>query len=241
MSANLLTINDLHFTYEKQINPTIKGVTIDVKRGEFLCLLAPSGAGKSTIFRLLTGLEHPQSGSITIHQSKEIQMGYMPQKDLLLEWRTMIDNVILPLELNGMNKKQARLHAQTHMNEFGLGGTDNKYPYELSGGMRQRASFLRAVVNGCDLLLLDEPFSALDAITRKRMQDWLKEMCKKLSLTTILVTHDLDEATKLGTRILLFNEAPLSKYQEFRPTANLSEQAELKQQMLDQLSAEGSS
>ncbi|WP_368504887.1 ABC transporter ATP-binding protein [Alkalihalophilus sp. As8PL] len=214
MSFNLLEIRDLTFTYPKKETPTIQRLNMVVREGDFLSILAPSGAGKSTIFRLLTELERPQQGQILYELNQDIQIGYMPQRDLLLEWRTVLDNVTLPLELKGVKKKKARGLAAPYFSDFGLEGTQEHYPNELSGGMRQRVSFLRAIIGGCRVLLLDEPFSALDAITRLHMQDWLQEMCQKLELTTILVTHDIDEALRLSDRIFVFPSTPLAEYEE---------------------------
>ncbi|OLS35654.1 nitrate ABC transporter ATP-binding protein [Alkalihalophilus pseudofirmus] len=239
MSAKLLELRDITFTYKTAQRPTIERLNAEVYEGEFLSLIAPSGAGKSTIFRLLMGLEQPQHGEALFHNNSSA-MGYMPQKDLLLEWRTVLENVTLPLELKGVNKKEAKTIAEPYFVQFGLEGTQHQYPRELSGGMRQRASFLRAMIGGSKLLLLDEPFSALDAMTRLHMQDWLKKVCSDLNLTVILITHDMDEALRVSDRILVFSSSPMSTYLELsieepHPRANLETLAPIKQQIMRQL------
>lgn len=192
-------------------------ISMDVEDGEFISILGPSGCGKSTILNILTGSLLPDEGTIFVDDQKIIDPGehfaYMPQEDLLLPWKTILDNVCLYGILH-KDKKHAREKAQQLMPVFGLQGYENAYPDELSGGMRQRAAFLRTALSNADILLLDEPFAALDVITRNDMQDWLLEMKSKLHKTVLLVTHDIDEAIYLSDRILILNGHPATIQQE---------------------------
>jgi putative hydroxymethylpyrimidine transport system ATP-binding protein len=201
------------FSYgEKRL---LQNFDLRVAEGEFISLIGPSGVGKSTLFQLACGLLSPHAGDILLDGKRETNLlgkvGYMPQKDLLLPWRTVRENAALPLELKGIPKKAAQQQAEARLSRFGLAEWADAYPDQLSGGMRQRVSFLRAALTGCDLLLLDEPFSALDGITRMDMQEWLLEMWQQLGSTVIMITHDLDEAILLADRVVLLTEAPLSR------------------------------
>ncbi|MCK9905890.1 ATP-binding cassette domain-containing protein, partial [Frankia sp. Cpl3] len=167
---------------------------MQVEEGEFVSLIGPSGVGKSTLFQLASGLLRPDAGTIALDGIVETNLlgkvAYMPQKDLLLPWRTVTENAALPLELQGVPKREAREQVIERLALFGLAGCADAYPDQLSGGMRQRVSFLRTILTGCDLMLLDEPFSALDGITRLEMQEWLLEMWQRLGSTVIMITHD---------------------------------------------------
>ncbi|WP_413380090.1 ABC transporter ATP-binding protein [Alkalihalobacillus sp. 1P02AB] len=244
MTDTQVSFQHVSFQYASSFEETIHDLSFSVKAGEFVSFLAPSGAGKSTIFRLLTSLETPQSGNILFNGSpfsnKTHQIGYMPQRDLLLDWRTILDNAALPLELQGLSKSQARKKSLSYFADFGLKGYESSYPIQLSGGMRQRVSFLRAMLSGQQVLLLDEPFSALDAMTRIAMQQWLLSMWKKWNMTILFVTHDIDEALLLSDRIFLFQQKPLSSYQEIfltesRPRLIKDDLFELKQSIVDKL------
>ncbi|KGA98488.1 ABC transporter ATP-binding protein [Alkalihalobacillus alcalophilus ATCC 27647 = CGMCC 1.3604] len=244
MTDTQVSFQNVSFQYASSFEETIHDLSFSVEAGEFVSFLAPSGAGKSTIFRLLTSLETPQSGTIFFNGSllsnKSNQIGYMPQRDLLLDWRTILDNAALPLELQGFSKKHARKKALSYFADFGLEGYEHSYPVQLSGGMRQRVSFLRAMLSGQQVLLLDEPFSALDAMTRIAMQQWLLSMWKKWHMTILFVTHDIDEALLLSDRIFLFQQKPLSSYQEIRltdtrPRLIKDDLFELKQSIVDKL------
>ncbi|WP_216828428.1 ABC transporter ATP-binding protein [Alkalihalobacterium elongatum] len=224
MCNNVLTFENISFAYKgkkkEKITPILDDLSLTINSGEFISLLGPSGSGKSTIFRLITGLEQPTSGCISLDGKKEInrlgKVGYMPQQDMLLDWRNILDNAFLPLEINGFTKKNKKAHVLHLLEEFGLKGHEYDYPHQLSGGMRQRVSFLRAMLGGGDLLLLDEPFSALDAVTRLNMQEWLLGQWEKLEKTVIFITHDVDEALFLSDRIFLFSQTPLSSYKEIK-------------------------
>lgn len=214
---SVLILDRVSFAYQETGPAILSELSFSLEKGEFVSILGPSGSGKSTIFRLITGLEVPTSGSITLAgqrmSSRLGKVGYMPQQDLLLEWRTIRDNVCLPLEIQGKKGLEEKELAQL-FEQFGLAGHEHRYPHQLSGGMRQRASFLRAMLSGGELLLLDEPFSALDAVTRLAMQEWLLAQWEQTERTILFITHDVDEALFLSDRILLFSEQPLRDYEE---------------------------
>ncbi|EKQ54463.1 MULTISPECIES: ABC transporter ATP-binding protein [unclassified Clostridium] len=206
---NALEINNLSFKYKDANKLIVDDLSFSIDKNEFVTIIAPSGTGKSTLFRLILGLLEPQKGKIDIYNegNKNI-IGYMPQRDSLMPWRNILDNTCVGLELNGYSKKNARIKALEYFENFGLKGTEKFFPHELSGGMRQRASFLRAIVNNPSLLLLDEPFSSLDALTRRKMQAWLLDLCQKEKNTVFMITHDIDEALLLSDRILICTELP---------------------------------
>ena len=183
-----------------------------IEEGKFVTLIGPSGCGKSTLFNIIAGLLPPSSGDIQI-QGKSIleqkgYVGYMLQKDMLLPWRSIIDNIVLGLEISGVKKKVARERALPLMQKYGLGGFENNFPHELSGGMRQRAALLRTLLYDRDIILLDEPFGALDAQTRLSMQNWLLQIWRDFGKTILFVTHDIDEAIYLSDVIYVFSERP---------------------------------
>ncbi|MBC8281117.1 MAG: ABC transporter ATP-binding protein [Chloroflexi bacterium] len=197
----------------------LAGVDLVVNKGEFVSIVGPSGCGKSTLLNIIAGLDQPDSGTVELagEQPGELlktaegrlgQTGYMQQKDLLLAWRTVLDNTILGLELRGVPKKQAREQALEFTEAFGLNGFEHHYPFALSGGMRQRAAFLRTMLMGQEVVLLDEPFGALDALTRIQMQEWLLELWDSLNKTIVLITHDVDEAVLLSDRVYLMSARP---------------------------------
>ena len=219
-----------------------------IQDGEFISIVGASGSGKSTLFRLITGLEQETTGSILVNGQNQKNrlgtVGYMPQQDLLLPWRTIIDNASLPLELKGLKKSQAVEQARELLEEFGLKGVEQHYPSDLSGGMKQRVSFLRTVLSGSNVLLLDEPFSALDAITRLSMQEWLLEQWQKRKHTILFITHDVNEALFLSDRIFIVTDKPMKRLEEVRvplgrprcqSDLNKQELLELKEYLLDQL------
>lgn len=204
MSDRKLEVNGLNFSYADQ--KVIRDLSFAVGDGEFVSILGPSGCGKSTLLNILAGNLKAQSGEILVDGGKIEgvckSFAYMPQNDLLLPWKTILDNVCLYGEIHH-RKEEMKETARRQMIRFGLGGCENKYPGELSGGMRQRAAFLRTTLCEADIYLLDEPFGALDVITRGDMQDWLKELCGNMKKTILLVTHDTDEAIYLSDRILV--------------------------------------
>lgn len=180
--------------------------------GEFVTIIGPSGCGKSTLFNIVAGLDEPDAGTIMLAGqaggSRLGQVAYMPQKDLLLPWRTTLDNVVLPLEIRGVPRAEARRRALALFPQFGLAGFERAYPATLSGGMRSRAAFLRTVLADGKLLLLDEPFGALDALTRGQMQEWLLAVWERERRTTLFITHDVDEAIFLADRLYVMTPRP---------------------------------
>lgn len=194
---SLLAVEDLSFT----ANP-----------GEFVTLIGPSGSGKSTVFNLITGLLTPDHGDILLDGSRingrTGLVGYMPQRDLLLPWRTVLNNVILGPEIAGKSMKTARDHARDLLPLFGLEAFADVYPATLSGGMRQRAALLRTFLSERDVMLLDEPFGALDALTRRDLQNWLLHVWERFKTTILFITHDVREAVLLGDRVLVFTSRP---------------------------------
>ncbi|MFN3975181.1 MAG: ABC transporter ATP-binding protein [Dehalococcoidia bacterium] len=192
--------------------PVLESVSLGVAPGEFVAILGPSGCGKSTLLNLIAGLEEPSGGTVSIngviHRRRAGLCAYMHQKDLLLPWRSVLDNAILPLEVQGVPRREARQRALALMEAFGLKGFENAYPFTLSGGMRQRAAFLRTVLSGKSIVLLDEPFGALDALTRAGLQEWLASLWESLHLTVLLVTHDVEEALFLADRVVVLSPRP---------------------------------
>lgn len=190
----------------------IEDVTIHLSEGEVVSLLGVSGSGKTTLFNVLSGLNVPDSGSVLLDgediTGKSGKMSYMLQKDLLLPYYTVLDNVALPLIIKGTSKKIAREKAKEHFEFFGLEGTEKKYPHQLSGGMRQRAAFLRTYLASEGVALLDEPFSALDTITKTAVHQWYLDIMKDIKLSSVIVTHDIDEAILLSDRIYILSGKP---------------------------------
>ena len=190
----------------------IKNVSFYACENEFVSLLGPSGSGKSTIFNIISGLLIQDKGKIIIDgkecSSRLKKVSYMHQKDLLLPWKNIIDNVALPLVIKGKSKKESRKQVVEYFKVFGLIGFEYKYPFQLSGGMRQRAALLRTYMASSDIMLLDEPFGALDAITRSKMHYWLLDVIKELKATIIFITHDIEEAVFLSDRIYVLSDKP---------------------------------
>ncbi|HHV97694.1 MAG TPA: ABC transporter ATP-binding protein [Clostridiaceae bacterium] len=190
----------------------IENVSLYLKNKEFVTILGLSGSGKSTIFNIISGLMIPDEGEIIIdgedYTGKTGRVSYMYQKDLLLPWKNIIDNVALPLVIKGINKKDSRKEVEPYFEIFGLKGYEKKYPHQLSGGMRQRAAFLRTYMFSRDIMLLDEPFGGLDAITRSRIHYWLMEVLEKLETSVLFITHDIEEAIFLSNRIYILSDKP---------------------------------
>jgi ABC-type nitrate/sulfonate/bicarbonate transport system ATPase subunit len=191
---------------------TLGEIKIKAGQGEFVGILGPSGCGKSTLFNIISGLMLPDQGRVFIDGAdvtgRTGRVSYMRQKDLLLPSLNIIENVSIPLVLKGMPKKKAYAEAANHFKQFGLAGFEKYYPRQLSGGMRQRAAMLRTYLFSSDILLLDEPFASLDAITKKKMQAWLIEVFNVISPTVMYITHDVDEALYLCDRIYVLSGCP---------------------------------
>ena len=206
-----LEVRDVTFSYDN-VTPVLKDINLTLNDGELVCLLGVSGGGKTTLFNIIAGLNRPQQGKVLLHgmdtTGQSGQISYMLQKDMLLPYRTVEDNVILPLIIKGMKKKEARKKAAEYFSQFGIDGTQKKYPAELSGGMRQRAALLRTYLFSADVALLDEPFSALDTLTKGEMHRWYLDVMNKIHLSTIFITHDIDEAILLSDRIYLLRGKP---------------------------------
>lgn len=206
----LLRAEHISKTYgEKKV---LEDITIHLEKGELVSLLGVSGSGKTTLFHILSGLIAPDEGRVYL-QDQDItsspgSISYMLQKDLLLSHKKVIDNVALPLLLKGMKKKEARERANPLFAEFGLEGTQLQYPSQLSGGMRQRAALLRTYLSSNGVALLDEPFSALDTLTKTSVHKWYLEVMQHIDLSTLFITHDIDEAILLSDRIYILNGAP---------------------------------
>ena len=191
-----------------------RDVSLRVMPGEIVCLVGRSGCGKSTLFHSLAGLTVPAEGTVLLHgqdiTGQPGHMGYMLQKDLLLPNLTVEDNAALPLVLLGVSREEARAQVRELLPSFGLEGTERMWPSQLSGGMRQRVAVLRTHLMVGEMVLMDEPFSALDAITRKEMQTWLRDMVRELGLSVLLVTHDVDEACVLASRVYVMRGNPMA-------------------------------
>ncbi len=201
-----------HITKSYDQKMIIKDINIELNKGELVSLLGVSGAGKTTLFHILAGLITPDEGKVFLDgadiTSCPGKISYMLQKDLLMPHKKIIDNVSLPLILKGMKKAEARTKADPLFAEFGLEGTQDRYPSQLSGGMRQRAALLRTYLSSRGVALLDEPFSALDTITKSNIHTWYLDIMSKIDLSTLFITHDIDEAILLSDRIYILKGAP---------------------------------
>ncbi|MCR5784847.1 MAG: ABC transporter ATP-binding protein [Eubacterium sp.] len=207
---SLLEVKNITQKYGDEV--IIEDINMEIDEGETVSLLGMSGGGKTTLFNVISGLLRPESGQIILSgediTGKAGHIGYMLQKDMLLDHKRIVDNVALPLSVMGINKKEAGERASTFFEEFGLAGCEMKYPKELSGGMRQRAALLRTYLCGRDVILLDEPFSALDAITKSEMHNWFLDITEKYNMTAVFVTHDIDEAIMLSEKVYILSGKP---------------------------------
>ena len=206
-----LNVNNVTFSYDGKVN-VIENINIRLGEGELVCLLGVSGGGKTTLFNVISGLNRPQTGEVLL-DGEDItgipgKISYKMKKDLLLPYRTIEENAALPLIIRGMKKKEAVAKVQPHFAAFGLQGTEKKYPAELSGGMRQRAALLRTYMTEAPVALLDEPFSALDTLTKSEIHRWFLGVMEKIRLSTVFITHDIDEAILLSDRIYLLGGKP---------------------------------
>ena len=214
----------------------LKDINISLKEGELVSLLGPSGCGKSTVFNIITGLTEYESGEL----SKDGEISYMYQKDLLLPYKSILDNVALPLQIKGVKKKTAREELRPYFKSFDLEGYEDSYAHELSGGMKQRANFLRTFVYSNDIMLLDEPFGALDSITKMSLQKWFLDIRKKVNSTILLITHDIEEAIMLSDRIYVLSSKPASVKKEFNLVKDINkkdilEKEKLKEEIIELL------
>ena len=197
-------------------NRVLEDISLSLSKGELVSVLGASGVGKSTLFNIIAGLLKPDKGIVSLAgesgmrdiTGKSGEIAYMLQKDLLLEHKNVLDNVALPLVIKGVGKREARERAASYFESFGLSGTESSYPSALSGGMRQRAALLRTYLFSERIALLDEPFSALDAITKTDMYGWYIDMIDKMKLSVLLITHDIDEAILLSDRVIILKGHP---------------------------------
>ncbi len=216
---SILRFDNVSYQYPGEDFGIIDGLSFSVEPGSFHCIVGVSGCGKSTIFRMINGLLPPKAGTISVNgkpiTAREHYCGYMPQKDMLFPWRTIGENLALPLEIQrGYTKAQQRDMIDAALADVGLDGCRDKRPDELSGGMRQRAAFARTMLTGSDLLLLDEPFSALDFLTRISMQEWLLEQWQRHKKTILFITHDVEEAIFLSSSVLVVEKTPIHALRE---------------------------
>jgi len=206
----VLQVNGVSKSFDNE--EIIKNISIELRDGEIVSLLGVSGGGKTTLFNVIAGHSEPNQGNVILEgediTGKPGKVSYMLQKDLLLPYRTIVDNVALPLMIRGMKKKEARQKAASYFGEFGLAGTEKKFPMQLSGGMRQRAALLRTYLFSEKVALLDEPFSALDMLTKGTIHEWYLDVMEKIQLSTLFITHDIDEAILLSDRIYLLTGRP---------------------------------
>ena len=208
---NRLEARNITYSYDNKVN-VIENIQLSVGEGEIVCLLGVSGGGKTTLFNVISGLNRPQQGEILL-DGEDItgvpgKISYMRQKDLLLPYRTIEANAALPLIIRGVKKKEAIAKVNPYFAEFGLEGTQKMYPSELSGGMRQRAALLRTYMASNSVALLDEPFSALDTLTKSEMHRWFLNVMEKIDLSILFITHDIDEAILISDRIYLLGGKP---------------------------------
>ena len=205
---NILEVKNLSYSFGN--NPILKDINIHVNENEMVAIVGSSGVGKSTLFNLIAGVLKKQTGEIAINGSDDYigKVAYMLQKDLLFEHKTIIDNVILPLIIAKVDKKEALEEGNKILKQFNLDKYANKYPQQLSGGMRQRVALIRTYMFKKNIFLLDEAFSALDAITKKELHKWYLDLKKEFNLTTLLITHDIEEAVFLSDRIYILGNKP---------------------------------
>ncbi|QXM07430.1 ABC transporter ATP-binding protein [Crassaminicella indica] len=210
----------MDYISKRDVLKVLENINLYVNKGEFVSIIGPSGCGKSTLFHIITKLEKAYEGLVEIDgeplEKSNQRASYMHQKDLLMPWRTLIDNVILPLEIQGKNKREAKKEVKKYFDTFGLEGFEQAYPNELSGGMRQRAALLRTFLVDSELLLLDEPFGALDAINRSKMQEWLLDIWRQFKRSVLFITHDIEEAIYLSDRIYVLSQRPARVLKEVR-------------------------
>jgi ABC-type nitrate/sulfonate/bicarbonate transport system ATPase subunit len=218
LRAPLLRVDGVSKTFKgRRPLETLRNVSLEVAAGEFVSIVGPSGCGKSTLFNLIAGVVTPSAGDITLRgdpspDARRLSCGYMFQQDLLFPWRSVLDNAALGLEVSGAcSRREARRRAAALMPQFGLEGFETARPAELSGGMRQRVALLRTLLLQRPLLLLDEPFASLDALTRRELQDWLRATWTfegRASEAALLVTHDVREAVYLSNRVYVMSPRP---------------------------------
>ena len=248
----MLEFKNVSFKYDEDDYKMLENLSFTVDEGDFISIIGKSGCGKSTVFRLINGLEKAEKGQILVNgisiEKQKNYSAYMPQKDLLFPWRTIEQNICLSMEIQKRSKSEMHEKAEEILKEVGLWDYRNKYPKDLSGGMRQRASFARTILSGCNLMLLDEPFSALDSLTKISLQEWLLEECKKHNKTVLFVTHDVEEAIFLSKKIFVITDRPVTHFEEVvvplsderkREDMKRGDIVELKESLIKKLRQEG--
>lgn len=248
----MLEFRNVTFKYDEDEEPMMRDLSFSVGDGEFVSIIGASGCGKSTIFRLINGLEKPQSGEILVNgkpiETQKNYSSFMPQKDLLLPWRTIEKNVCLPMEIMKVPADKQKKACKEALEQVGLSGYADKYPKDLSGGMKQRVAFARTLLAGADMLLLDEPFSALDYLTRVDMQEWLLSQWQNSGKSIIFITHDVEEAVFLSKRIFVIQDRPFScmesveipmDYPRKREELKREDIADLKETLISKLRKKG--
>lgn len=209
-----LVIKDISLDYKlkKVTTSALKDISFKVRRGDFISIIGPSGCGKSTLLDVISGVLEPTNGSVKLNDSSIINkpgsVSYMQQEDLLFPWRKVVDNVIIPLEIRGVKKVESHKKALKYLALAGIEEKANIYPSALSGGMRQRVALIRTLMDDKEIILLDEPFGRLDALTKSKLQLWLLKMKAMFNCSMIMVTHDIEEAILLSDRILILSQAP---------------------------------
>ena len=201
----MLKFTNVFKNYDKSV---LADINMEVEEGEFISILGPSGSGKSTILRLASKLIKPSRGKISYQRNKPPSIGFVFQDATLMPWRNVLDNIILPLELKGVRRNISTKKAAEWIMKVGLEGKENSFPGELSGGQKMRVSLARSMVTDCDLLLLDEPFAALDEITRRKLEEDLLKIWKREKFTILLVTHSVSEAVYLSERVIVLSTGP---------------------------------
>lgn len=244
----MLQFENVSFQYPQDDIAMMHNLSFHVDKGAFVSIIGASGCGKSTLFRLINGLEHLQTGQIKVNHTPIQQLkqysAFMPQKDLLFPWRTITQNICLPMELAGASKAEQQKRCQAVLEQVGLLDYAKKYPKDLSGGMKQRVAFARTLLAGADLLLLDEPFSALDYLTKVDMQEWLLQQWTHYQKTILFITHDVEEAIFLSKQIFVIQDKPFSEmecveiplsYPRNRADLKRADIVELKEKLIQKL------
>ncbi|MGO4527834.1 ABC transporter ATP-binding protein [Paenibacillus sp. 2TAF8] len=220
-SGNVIRLENISQVYvsEREASLVIEDLSLEINQGEFVSLVGPSGCGKTTLLSIIAGLLKPTRGEVEVEgkpvQGPSARMGYMLQQDYLFPWRTILDNALIGLELTGNLDAQSRERTRELLVSMGLGGTEEQYPSELSGGMRQRVALVRTLATDPAILLLDEPFSALDYQTKLQLEDLVSDTLKEYGKTSVLVTHDLSEAIAVSDRVIVLDRNPGRIRREF--------------------------
>jgi NitT/TauT family transport system ATP-binding protein len=220
MQPPIIQLKEVGLTYEKEQKDTLRQFSLDIKEGEFISIVGKSGCGKTSLLQMISGIQKPTTGMITIDENEVIEpfddLSYIFQKPILLEWKTVLENVVLPIELKRKLTKEDMTRAKEMLESVGLTDAIHKFPYECSGGMQSRVAIVRALFDEPRILLMDEPFSALDSFTKDQLHVQLNELIARYNPTVLFVTHDLQEAFFLSDRIILLGSESGSILQEYQ-------------------------